>query len=86
MLSGPTAARWSITALVLAVVCAVCLPWAHRAGSLGPLVVGAAAVALGLAATFSGAAARSPRLVVAGVLATLLLPATWVVLTLVAGP
>jgi hypothetical protein len=86
VLSEPSAGRLSITALVLAVVCALCFPWAHRTGSTGPLVVGSAAVVLGVGAVFLGGAARSVPLIVAGVLATLLLPATLVITTLVGGP
>ena len=86
VLSGSSAARLSITASVLAVACALCFPWAHQAGSMGPLVVGAAAVILGVGASFLGGAARSVPLIVAGVLGTLLLPAILVITTLVAGP
>ena len=78
--------RFSIIASVLAVVCAACFPWAHQAGSMGPLVVGAAAVVLGLVAVFLGGAARSAPLIVSGVLGTLLVPAMLVITTLVGGP
>ena len=74
MLSESSAGRLSITALVLAVVCALCFPWAYQAGSMGPLAVGAAAVVLGVGALFLGSAARSVPLIVAGILGTLLLP------------
>ncbi|WP_432510892.1 hypothetical protein [Kineococcus sp. SYSU DK001] len=86
MLSESSAGRLSITALALAVVCALCFPWAYQAGSMGPLVVGAAAVVLGVGALFLGGAARSVPLIVAGVLGTLLLPAMLVITTLVEGP
>lgn len=83
---GRSAARLSTTASVLALACAACFPWAHRTGSLGPLVVGVAALALGLGAVVLGAAARSVPAIAVGVLATLLLPAARVVTTVVAGP
>ena len=52
MLSESSAARLPIAASVLALVCAACFPWVYRAGSMGPLAVGAAALILGLAASF----------------------------------
>ncbi|WP_432543973.1 hypothetical protein [Kineococcus sp. SYSU DK002] len=86
VLSGSSAARLSITASVLALVCAACFPWAHRRGPLEPPVVGAAAFALGLSAASPGAAARSVPLVVAGVLGTSLLPVVRVIATLAGEP
>ncbi|WP_432492894.1 hypothetical protein [Kineococcus gypseus] len=86
VLSRSSAGRLSVTALVLALVCAACFPWAYRLGSMGPLVVGAAAVLLAVGASFLGGAARSTPLIVAGALATLLLPAMLVITTVVAGP